>query len=59
MISVALAASISPAVARAAPPEFTLVIKEHRFEPERLEVPANTRVKLIVDNQDSTPEEFE
>lgn len=39
--------------------EFTLVIKDHRFQPERLEVPGDTRIKLIVDNQDTTPEEFE
>lgn len=38
---------------------FTIVIKDHKFTPETLEVPAGERVKLIVDNQDSTPEEFE
>lgn len=37
----------------------TLVIKDHKFSPDTLEVPANTKIKLIVDNQDSTPEEFE
>ena len=36
-----------------------LVIKDHIFTPTEITVPANTRVKLIVDNQDSTPEEFE
>ena len=41
------------------PPEFTLVIKGHRYQPAQLTVPANTKVVLIVDNQDSTPEEFE
>lgn len=45
--------------ALAAEPEFTLVIKNHRFEPAELKVPANQRVKLIVHNQDGTPEEFE
>ena len=43
----------------AADPEFTLVIKDHKFSPTELKVPANTKVKLIVDNQDATPEEFE
>jgi hypothetical protein len=38
---------------------YTLVIKDHRFEPTELEVPANTKVKLIVRNLDPTPEEFE
>jgi heme/copper-type cytochrome/quinol oxidase subunit 2 len=45
--------------AGAAEPEFTLVIRNHRFEPTELKVPAGQRVKLLVHNQDSTPEEFE
>ena len=40
-------------------PEFTVAIKEHRFDPAELKVPANTKVKLIIDNQDSSAEEFE
>jgi len=43
----------------AADPEFSLLITGHRFEPTELRVPANTRVKLTVQNQDATPEEFE
>lgn len=39
--------------------EFTLVIKDHKFEPAELTVPAGVKVKLVVDNQDATPEEFE
>lgn len=39
--------------------EFTLVIKDHKFHPATLEVPAGKRVKLIVKNEDPTPEEFE
>lgn len=48
-----------PTSARAAEPEVTIVIREHRFEPAEVRVPANTKVKLVVDNQDATPEEFE
>ena len=40
-------------------PEFTIVIKNHRFTPAEITVPAGKKVKLIVDNQDATPEEFE
>jgi plastocyanin len=36
-----------------------LVIKDHKFEPAEVRVPAGKRVKLIVHNQDTTPEEFE
>ena len=39
--------------------EATLVIKGHRFEPAELKVPAGQRIKLLIHNQDSTPEEFE
>lgn len=40
-------------------PTFKLTIKGHKFQPDTLEVPANRKVKLIVKNQDPTPEEFE
>ncbi len=38
---------------------FTLVIKDHRFTPAELQVPAGTKVRLVVRNEDPTPEEFE
>ncbi|WP_292415066.1 MULTISPECIES: cupredoxin domain-containing protein [unclassified Methylophaga] len=43
----------------AAPPVFEIVIKDHLFYPDELVIPANTKVKLLVKNQDATPEEFE
>ena len=39
--------------------EFTLTIKDHHFIPETLEIPAGEKVKIVILNQDSTPEEFE
>lgn len=36
-----------------------LTIKGHTFEPAEITIPANTKVKLLVRNQDPTPEEFE
>lgn len=47
------------ASASAADPDFTLVIHEHRFEPSELKVPAGQKIRLVVDNRDATPEEFE
>ncbi|MEO7071611.1 MAG: cupredoxin domain-containing protein [Rhodanobacter sp.] len=38
---------------------YTLVLKNHRYQPNVLHIPANTRVKIDVINQDPTPEEFE
>lgn len=39
--------------------EYRLVIKDHRFEPTTLTLPAGRKVKLVIENQDPTPEEFE
>ena len=58
-LSVALATVFFCGWAVAAEPEFTIVIKNHRFDPAEVKVPAGQRVKLVVDNQDSTAEEFE
>ena len=43
----------------AADTEFLLVIRDHRFEPQELVVPAGKKFKLLVDNRDPTAEEFE
>lgn len=40
-------------------PEFTIVIRDHKFEPAELNVPAGQKVKLLIENKDSTIEEFE
>ena len=39
--------------------EARLVIRDHRFEPAEITVPAGKKVKLVIDNQDATAEEFE
>jgi plastocyanin len=39
--------------------EFTVTIKDHRFEPTEIRVPAGKRVTIYVVNDDPTPEEFE
>ena len=38
---------------------FDLVIKDHKFIPQELEIPANQKVKVTIKNQDSTAAEFE
>ena len=47
------------ALGAAEPASYTLTIKNHRFQPNVLNVPAGKRFKLIVRNLDATPEEFE
>jgi len=50
---------IAGAAGAADVPEYKLVIKDHKFQPTELKVPANTKFKVLVSNQDSTPSEFE
>lgn len=38
---------------------YHIVIKDHKFTPDEIRVPAGEKIKLVVDNQDATPEEFE
>lgn len=45
--------------AHADPSEYRLVIRNHHFEPTTLALPAGQKVKLVIENQDPTPEEFE
>lgn len=39
--------------------DFSLVIQNHQFEPSELIIPVNKKIKLRIENKDSTPEEFE
>jgi hypothetical protein len=45
------------AMAQDAP--YTLIIKDHMFQPTEIEIPADKKIALIVKNEDPTPEEFE
>lgn len=56
-ITTALIASLAATVASAG--DLTLTLKNHQFSPQTLEIPADTKVKLTVINQDPTPAEFE
>ena len=59
MKNVYLILLLLPLTAFAADADYTLVIKEHRFEPSELSIPAGKKVKLRIENKDATPEEFE
>lgn len=45
--------------AHAVAQEFNLVIRNHKFEPQEIRVPAGKRVSIYVTNEDSSAEEFE
>ncbi len=54
-----LASIFSASSALANDQEFLVRIKDHKFEPTEIEVPAGQKFKLIVENTDKTLEEFE
>jgi hypothetical protein len=58
-LAAALLGAAAPLPSLAADREATLAIRDHRFDPTELRVPANERVRLTIHNQDDTPEEFE
>jgi hypothetical protein len=39
--------------------DYVLTLKDHKFAPEQLVVPAGQKIKVIVRNMDKTPAEFE
>lgn len=59
VLSVVLCGFAAALPAYAAVPEFNLEIRGHLFFPDVLEIPAGTKIRLVIDNQDETPEEFE
>jgi hypothetical protein len=50
---------VAPALLQAAEADYTIVIEGHRFSPAELVVPAGVKVRLVLENKDQTPEEFE
>jgi Cupredoxin-like domain len=54
-----LAFALLPVLALATDLEYKLTLRDHRFEPVELRVPAEKKIKLIIDNQDESAEEFE
>ena len=58
-LSISIAGYLAVCPAHAADLELSMTIKNHTFEPPVLKVPANQRIKLTVQNLDTTPEEFE
>ncbi|MCF2949241.1 cupredoxin domain-containing protein [Paraglaciecola aquimarina] len=51
---VALADTASAAVS-----EYSIQLKDHLFYPSTIKIPAGKKVKLVIQNLDDTPEEFD
>jgi len=58
-LAAALLASASLAAFAAQEPELATVLENHKFAPDRIEVPAGRKVKLTIENRDAAPEEFD
>ena len=56
---VSLSIGLVAAPATAQEKTYTLTIKDHRFDPARLEVPVDVKFKLVVKNLDKERAEFE
>ena len=56
---IAAALMLCTMTALAADNEVALVIKDNRFEPAQIKIPAGQKIKLMVHNQDASAEEFE
>lgn len=48
-----------PGLAHADDFQALLTLKEHRFVPAEVRVPAGQRIRVTIENQDNSPEEFE
>ncbi len=60
LIALVVAAACMTASAPAMALEsYTVTIKDHKFDPAKLEVAAGERFQIVVINADPTPEEFE
>ncbi|MBI3702581.1 MAG: cupredoxin domain-containing protein [Rhizobiales bacterium] len=57
LVGLAVLFAAAPGAARAQ--EYTVTIKDHKFTPSEIKVPANKRFEITVINDDATPEEFE
>lgn len=53
-----LSASAAMHAETIAPPTVELRLQNHLFEPSEIHIPAHTKVRLLIHNLDSTPEEF-
>lgn len=59
LTSALLAGGVSAAVAMPEPRVVTLTLKDHRFTPEAVEVPAGQRIRIDLINRDAATEEFD
>ena len=50
---------LNPALSFSDEQDYRITLKDHVFTPAELIIPSNKKIKLVIENQDPTPEEFE
>jgi hypothetical protein len=58
-ISMLASMGLAASLVTAAESEIQLTLKDHRFSPAEIDAPAGQKLKLVIENRDATPEEFE
>jgi plastocyanin domain-containing protein len=58
-LAAAVLMSFSLGAFAAGEPEIKVTIEGHKFSPDRIEIAAGRKVRLLVENKDPTPAEFE
>lgn len=59
ILTVALATALPQPAPAEELPRVSLVLKDHRFQPAELHLAPGRATLLVIENRDSTPEEFE
>jgi Cupredoxin-like domain len=59
LVALSLAVLLGLGITAVRAADFMLTLKDHKFSPSEIKVPANQRVTITVVNNDATPEEFE
>ena len=59
LLLVAAAPAMASEQAAGSEPEFTIRIRDHRFHPAELKVPAGVAFRIVVENDDEVADEFD
>lgn len=59
LVAIGIAALLAAGAPVARADDYVLTIKDHRFTPAEIKVPANQRVMITIVNDDVTAEEFD
>ena len=58
-LTIAALLSFTAAGVEAQEAAYSLSIRDHRFSPAQIDIPENTKVRLVIRNEDASPEEFD